>query len=306
MSKIKIRQIIILLSVFYCLAIAACGGQKPQVLPSTQAKANEYNQSGMKAAERGDYKKSLYYYEEALKKNQTIEDTEAMAVNMINMAVIYQKIGETAKAHKLIESALLVPDISNSLKSEAMFEKARLFFKGKEFSKAKEHVAKSLSLNKGPRDGSRWNLLGRIALMEEKDEEAMRAVAMALKLNQENKLTTEEANSLRLMAEINAKKGFFNESKELYLKALRIDKDIGDGKRIALDLRGLGDIALKQLNYGDAISFYKRAYDVSSSAGDVAGALVAIDSLAEAYKKSGDDKNAEEIMKKKTDYMEKK
>ena len=43
----------------------------------------------------------------------------------------------------------LIPDINDSMKAEAAFEKARIFLKEKELSKAKEWVNKSLALNKG-------------------------------------------------------------------------------------------------------------------------------------------------------------
>ena len=42
-----------------------------------------------------------------------------------------------------------------------------------------------------------------------------------------------------------------------------------------------------------------RAYDVSSNAGDTEGTSEALDSLSDAYRKSGDDKKAEEMMKRK-------
>jgi len=108
-------------------------------------------------------------------------------------------------------------------------------------------------------------------------------------------------NSLRLLAEINAKEGLYLESKEFYLKALEIDKELGDSKKIAMTLRGIGMLSSNQEHFHDAAIFYMRAYDVSSNAGDTEGALEALDSLSDAYRKSGDEKKAEEMMKKKAD-----
>ena len=88
-------------------------------------------------------------------------------------------------------------------------------------------------------------------------------------------------------------------SRELYKKALEIDKELGDSKKIAMTLRGIGMLSLKQGHFQEAAIFYLRAYDVSSNAGDTEGALEALDSLSDAYQKSGDDKKAEEMMKKK-------
>lgn len=293
------------LSIACCLFFLGCGGPSAPTLSSIHTMAIEYNQKGMKAVEKGDYEKALGYYMEALKINRSVENTEGIAVNLINIAAIYYKKGNTFEAHEFIDMAFPIPDINYDIKSEAAFEKARLHLKEKEVSKAKEWANRSLSLNKGIREGSRWNLLGRVALMEGRYDESLAIANTALKLNRENKQRIEEANSLRLIAEISAQTDRYEESREFYMRALEIDKESGNGKKIAMSLRGLGELSLKYGHLQDAINFYMRAYNVSSNADDIEGALAAIESLSDAYKKSGDEKNAEEILKKKSD-LEKK
>lgn len=294
-----------LLFTVYCLLLAGCGGPSTPTLSSIHTKAIEYNQKGMKAAGKGDYEKALGYYMEALKINRSVENTEGIAINLINIAAIYHKKDNAFEAHEFIDMAFSIPNINDDIKSEAAFEKARLYLKEKEVSKAKEWADRSLSLNKGIREGSRWNLLGRVALMEGRYGEALAIANTALNLNRENKQRIEEANSLRLIAEISAQTDRYEESREFYLKALEIDKETGDSKKIAMSLRGLGELSLKYGHLQDAINFYMRAYNVSSNADDIEGAITAIESLSDAYKKSGDEKNAEEILKKKSD-LEKK
>ena len=131
-----------------------------------------------------------------------------------------------------------MPDISNEIRSDAAYEKARIYLKGKNTAKAKEWVDKSLSLDKGLREGSRWNLMGRISFAEGKHDEAAAMANTALSLNRENKQRAEESNSLRLMAEINAQKGLYSESRELYKKSLEIDKELGDSKKNCHDSQG--------------------------------------------------------------------
>ncbi|MEK7196721.1 MAG: tetratricopeptide repeat protein [Nitrospirota bacterium] len=288
-----------LLFVSCFLLFIGCGGPSAPTLSSIHARAIEYNQNATKAAEKGDYEKALDYYMEALRINQSVENTGGIAINLINLAVIYQKQGNISEAEKLIDMVFLIPDINDSMKAEAAFEKARIFLKEKELSKAKEWVNKSLALNKGIREGSRWNLLGRIALVEGNYSEALTAANTALKLNSVNKQKTEEANSMRLIAEIRALTDKFEESREAYMKALEIDKESGDSKKIAVDLKGLGDIFLKYGRLQDAVNFYIRAYTVSRTDEDMEGASKAAESLADAYRKSGDDKKAEEILKTK-------
>jgi tetratricopeptide (TPR) repeat protein len=310
----KLKALRCSLSTVYCLLLIGCGGAQTQTLSAVNLRAIEYNQNAAKAVEKGDYEKALAYYMEALRVNRSIENTEGIAVNLINIAVLYQKKGKTSlpgespkatNTHEFIDIAFSMPDISNEIKSDAAYEKARIYLKEKNTVKAKEWVNKSLSLDKGLREGSRWNLMGRISFAEGKYDEAATMANTALNLNRENKQKAEESNSLRLMAEINAQKGLYSESRELYKKSLEIDKELGDSKKIATTLRGIGMLFLKQRHFQDAAIFYMRAYDVSSNAEDAEGASEALDSLSDAYRKSGDDKKAEEILKKK-DGIEKK
>ena len=300
------QSIHILLFTVYCslFTVLGCGGAQIPTLSAVNLKAIEYNQNAAKAFENGNYEKALAYYMEALKINRSIENTEGIAVNLINIAVIYQKKGNFLNAHEFVDIAFSMPDISNEIRSEAAYEKARLLLREKDTAKAKEWVNRSLSLNKGLCEGSRWNLMGRIAFAEGKHDEAAAMANTALKLNRENKQKTEEANSLRLIAEINTQKGLYSEAKELYLKSLEIDKEIGDSKKIAMTFRGIGMISLKQGHFQDAVMFYIRAYDVSSNAGDMEGTSEALDFMSDAYRKSGDEKKAVEMLEKKAD-MEK-
>ena len=232
-----------------------CGGAQTQTLSAVNLRAIEYNQNAAKAMEKGDYEKALAYYVEALRVNRSIENTEGIAVNLINIAVLYQKKGNTSNAHEFVDIAFSMPDISNEIRSDAAYEKARIYLKEKNTAKAKEWVDKSLSLNKGLREGSRWNLMGRISFAEGKYDDAAAMANTALNLNRENKQRAEESNSLRLMAEINAQKGLYSESRELYKKSLEIDKELGDSKKIAMTLRGIGMLSLKQGHFQDAAIF---------------------------------------------------
>ncbi|MBI1812085.1 MAG: tetratricopeptide repeat protein [Nitrospirae bacterium] len=295
----KLKAVCCLLFAVYCLLLIGCSGAQTQTLSAVNLRAIEYNQNAAKAVEKGDYEKALAYYMEALKINRSIENTEGIAVNLINIAVLYQKKGNPSNAHEFVDIAFSMPDISNEIRSDAAYEKARIYLKEKNAAKAKEWVNKSLSVDKGLREGSRWNLMGRISFAEGKYDEAAAMANTALNLNRENKQRAEESNSLRLMAEINAQKGLYWESRELYKKSLEIDKELGDSKKIATTLRGIGMLSLKQGHFQDAAIFYLRAYDVSSNAGDTEGTSEALDSLSDAYRKSDDDKKAEEILKKK-------
>ena len=80
-----------LLSTVCCLLLIGCGGPSAPTLSAIHEKAVEHNQKAAKAVEEGNYEKALAYYMEALRVNRSIENTEGIAVNLINIAVLYQK-----------------------------------------------------------------------------------------------------------------------------------------------------------------------------------------------------------------------
>ncbi|MCE5194367.1 MAG: tetratricopeptide repeat protein [Nitrospiraceae bacterium] len=298
MNRKQLLFLLLITSIYFSLY--ACGGQQIQTLPVVHTKAIEYNQKGLKAAEKGDYEKALNYNLEALKLNRSIENTDGTAVNMLNIAVLYSKKGDTAEAHKYINDIFALQGINDATMSEALFENARLYLKEIKLAEAREYAKKSLSLHKGTREGSRWNILSRIALIESKYDEAFLYAGTALKLNISNNQAKEESNSLRLLADLNMIKKNYSESRKLYENALEIDKKIGDSKKIALTLRSLGELCFRQGELKDSKSYFIRAYEVSRNAGDMEGTIIAIDALTSVYEKSGDKVNAEKLLKEKT------
>lgn len=292
---------LLLLATCCILIITGCGSKTIQTASSAQSKSMEYNLKGVKASGKGDLEKALAYHLEALKINRSIENIEGISADLISIAVIYQKKGDLKTAQVYINEVFTLSGVSDAMKSEAAFENARIFFKLNDLSKSREWVNRSLALNKGVRDGSRLNLLGRIAFMETKYDEALDTAQNALRINQSNKQRNEEANSIRLTAEIYMAKKSYSDARRYYLNALEIDKELGVSKKIALDLHGLGMLSLNEGNAQDAVSYFIREYEVSSAAEDIDGAVSALDSIADAYKKTGSNQKAEEILKKKAE-----
>ncbi len=291
---------------FFCASLlSGCGGAKTKPLSAIHQSAIEHNQKGMKAAEKQDYDRALRYYEHALILNRSIENIEGTGINLINIAVIYQKMNNPHDAHKFIDSALALPDLSSVIKSEAAYEKARIYFKENNLTKSKEWAEYALSVNKGPRDGSRVNILGRIALIENRYDEALSLADSALSLNINNKDKLEEANSLRLLAQANMQNGRYEKSNEFYLRALDMDKALGNSHGIAMDLRGIGELFLKKGDVNNSIDFFKRAYNVNINSGDINSALSDLELLEKIYRGLGDEKKAQDILNKKSD-LEKK
>lgn len=298
--------VVAICSLVFLFVLQSCGGGQAAKVSDLYSTATEYNQKSVKAAKKGDYDKAILYQAQALKINRSIENSDGIAINLINLSVIYQKKNiNNDDAHKFVDEAFALSTSNNSLRSEAAFEKSRLYLKEKEYAKAKSWAENALSINKSTRDGSRLNIIGQVAFYEGKDDYAMQTALNALKLNKENNQKNEESNSLRLIADIYVYKKQYSEAKEFYSKALEIDKESGESNKIAMTLTSLGELSLKQDKTEDAANYYKRALNVSSSAEDYESSLRSINALIETYKISGDKAKAEEMLKIKDDIEKK-
>lgn len=303
----KIRNMIVVICPFIFLFVfQSCGGGQAARVSTLYSTAAEYNQKGVKAAQKGDYNKAIFYQAQALKINRSIENTDGIAINLINLSVIYQKKNiDNKEAYKFVDEAFAVSTGNKALQSEAAFEKSRLYLKEKKYAEAKTWAEKALSLNKGARDGSRLNIIGQVMFYEGSYDNAMQTALNALKLNKENSQKNEESNSLRLLADIHVYKKQYNEAKEFYLKALETDKELGESNKIAMTLTSLGKLSSKQNKLQEAADYYKRAFNVNSSSDDYENSLENIDALMKIYEASGDKAGLDEMLKIKND-MEKK
>lgn len=306
MNKNIMNIVVTICSLVFLFALQSCGGGQAAKVSDLYSTATEYNQKGVKAAKKGDYDKAILYQVQALKINRSIENTDGIAINLINLSVIYQKKNiNNNEVHKFVDEAFAISTGNNALRSEAAFEKSRLYLKEKKYAEAKDWAEKALGLNKGARDGSRLNIIGQVTFHEGKYDDAVQTALNALKLNKENNQKNEESNSLKLIAEIYVYKKQYNEAKELYLRALEIDKESGESNKIAMTLGLLGELSLKQNKPEEAADYYKRAFNVSSSAEDYESSLRSINALIETYKISGDKAKVEEMLKIKNDIEKK-
>ena len=251
-----------------CGLLAGCAGSTKPELADVYVKSLESERRGFKAAKSGDHAKSLLYYQQALRFRRSVEDIDGIAIDLVNLAVLYQRLGSEADARALIAEVFGLPGVNDSVLSEAAYENAKLYLKDNDFVKARIWGNKSLSLDKNKRVASRFNLLGRIAFMEGNNEEALQWANSALESNQEDLQKAEQANSLRLIAMVNVQKGNDAEAMEYYSQALRLDKEAGESAKIALDLLELGKLSLKAGNSEEAQMFFHRADQVRKSAGN--------------------------------------
>lgn len=254
------------------ITLSGCGAKHP-ILSDAHLSAVKFNQRAESSFKNGDYENALRLYNEALKINHSIENIDGIAINIINMAATYRKLGDKNNAHKQIDEILNAPSIAyNPLHlSGAAFLKAMLYSDEKNFDKTLEWTDKSLSFCQGPQcnnTGKVYNLKGRAYLEKGDVASAISYGNKGLESNTEDGHKTERANSLRLIADAKLMKGEYEDARKFYEDALSIDKTLGLSRKIAQDLMGIGNTYFKQDNKSSALDYFKRALSVSESAGD--------------------------------------
>lgn len=265
----------LLFTVYCLLGVTACV-HTPPVLSDAHLKAIEFNQKAESAFKKSDYRKALNLYNEALKINSSIENFDGIAKNLINLSIIYRKLGDKDNAHKCVDEVVqsLELGVQSELVSEASFVKARFYTDDGYYNQALEWAEKALSFCKDTKcriEGKIYNLKSRIAFLSGDFSIAETFAIRGLELNEKTKDIGEIANSLRIRAEIKLKKEEYDEAKKLFEDALIIDKSLGLSKKIAMDLMGIGNAFFNQDKPWEALKYFKRALSISETGDDKQG-----------------------------------
>lgn len=254
------------------LVTSSCGSITPHQ-PKQYEDLAELSQKAHLAYEQKEYDRALKLYAEALRISRSLDNSKSTTLNLINMAVIHHKLKNQKTAHTLLDEALALEGVPSEFISEAQFQKALLNLDIGKPEAAHSWAEKSLASCKSSAEcesslGARWNLLGRVVLLQGKDAEAWGFAAKGYDLSKKYEAPAEEANAYRLMAEIKLKQKDRQAAKDLYNKALTIDKELGQSRKILLDLKGLAEVYAEEGNAPEAAKYYQRAYEAAKNSGE--------------------------------------
>lgn len=262
---------------FICLSLfPGCRSVPPPTLSDSQLKAVELNNRAGRAFKKGKYKSALDFYTEALAISHSIENADGIAANLLNLAAVYRRLGETEEAHNSVDEVLDNEYITFSPEhlSGAAFIKAMLYLDDDEYDRAREMADRSLSFCSDvscPLEGSIYNLKARLALQKMDPKTALSLGERGIKLNRRYSDEVEIANSLRLIGDAKTAIEEYKEARKFYEEALSIDKRLGLSRKIAADLMGMGDTLFGEGKLSEALAYYRRALIVSENGGDREG-----------------------------------
>lgn len=276
------------------LSWAGCAGSSGKGMAPARLQAIDHNQRGIEAEARGNGDAALAEFSQAFRLHGSIENRDGMVIALINIARTLRLRGDLASARQAIERASSLLQEHSALAPELSFERAKILLAAGELTAAHEWAVRAAA-ETGEGRGRRLNLVALTLFRQGLPAQAREQAESALGLNRASGLAGEEANSLRLLGEIELAQGRGDRATDFFNGALSLDKELGSGRKIAADLRGLGRAALTTGDLTGAIGFCRRALEVSLNNGDSASAADDMARLAELYQRQGEPELAEQI-----------
>jgi tetratricopeptide (TPR) repeat protein len=262
------------------LVASGCAGVAP-FQNATERQAVSLNQRAARAYEQGNYLGAAALYEQALRLNTAVENTEGIAVNALSLARSYQAAGDAAAAHRVLDGLLAEGPLTipQARRAEAQARKAQLYLDANDVARAQEWVERALASCNGCAALPAIQVLrGRSALAAGDHGAALdwanKALA-AIGADPGPGLAGERANALRLAGEARLARGEQQAAIAPLEQALETDRRLGLSSRIYLDLMALGRAHLQLGNRAAAREYFSRARNVGAAANDAASVRAA-------------------------------
>ncbi|HKA39523.1 MAG TPA: tetratricopeptide repeat protein [Burkholderiales bacterium] len=256
------------------LALAGCGSTPP---PQSDAELRrermvELNDRARAAVSRGELRRAVVYYREALRLAEAIEDFRTIGLNSLNLAAVLQSLGEPEQAHRALERVIATPSrFDAAVVGEAAGRRSYLALQAGQLDVAEQWLQRSEKDCKPPacrRDTALVSLRALLTLERGAPAEARKLAARALAASRSEGNREEEANALRVDGRAAAALGDRAGAMAALNQALALDKQLALPHKIGLDLLALAEVELAGGGREAARDYAQRALDVSRATGN--------------------------------------
>jgi tetratricopeptide (TPR) repeat protein len=253
------------------LLLAACG-HDPAPRSDVREAAVEANQRAQAAFKAGDYEAARDHTRRALDLYRALDDADGVATELVNLSVAQLAAGDVAGAIATLDPFFANPglEFSAAQRAEAAYRRAWIARRTADARETDTWLTRAEGWCRGecPANGRLLNLRAQIALeggdLATAREQATRAVAA----NRKTQDRVEEANAVRLLANVAASHGDHAGARAHFEQALALDKETGQAAKIHADLIGIG-LSLRAQGRGrEAVEYFERARSVAQGAGD--------------------------------------
>lgn len=250
------------------LLTGLAGCATPKTLSPSQAQAVALNRQGMDSFTAGDIVRAQQAFEAALRLERAVENEEGIALNLLNLAQCYQRLGKPELSAAMLDQLLDSGGVAFSAqrRAEAALQHALLAFQRQDMTAAERWQRDGAALcGDCALAGKLRSLAARLALQRGDAQEALEAASDALAKSGDDNV--EKANALRLQGAAQLALGQKPAAEAALLQALALDKDGGLPDKVLQDLQLLGhagaDTAAQR-------RYWRRALAVAQASGKAA------------------------------------
>lgn len=254
------------------LLLAGCGAPGPQP-PAAQARLEDASLRGASQARAGDHAGAARRYEEALRIARSLDDADAVAVNSINLSIVYQRMGRDADARAAL--TLVLNDerraFSETRRLQAELRMAIMALAVRDTAGATSWAGRArercqpLNCAQTP---SILNVQAQAALESGQPAKAFTVANAAADRARSQDDPSEYANALRIVGRAQRAMGDAPAAVQALEKALEIDRELADARKIMADLLELAHASLAAGNKQAARNYQERATTISRALKD--------------------------------------
>jgi tetratricopeptide (TPR) repeat protein len=253
-----------------CAAIREKTGDKSELAGTTM-------NLGVLLYNTGDFKKSIAYYNKALKVFEQLKDTLNIAKCLVNVGMTESDMGNTIAAKEKISHASFlykavkaeedwagsIENIASILSKEGKRDSALIYYfkvlKVREALKDEKTIGVTLNnIASVYSDLKQYNL-------------ALEYIDKAINLEDKIGNLLRKANRLSVKGSIYIEMNNFNEAEKYYLQALKIRQTLNNKKEISASYISLGNLNQKINKPDVALEYYLKALPIKEEMGDLPG-----------------------------------
>ena len=249
------------------LLLAGCGAPGPQP-PAAQARLEDASVRGASQLRAGDYAGAARRYEDAMRIARSLDDADSVAVNSLNLSIVYQRMGRDADARAVL--APIVADergaFSATRRMQAELRMAIIALAARDaagaaaWSRRAQERCQALNCAQAP---AILNVQAQAALESGQAAEASTLASAAADRAKQQDDRSETANALRLVGRAQRALGNAPGAVQTLQQALDIDRELADPRKIMADLLELAHASLAAGNKQAARDYQERATVIS-------------------------------------------
>lgn len=232
---------------------------------------------------------------------QAIDDKLGLAANCTNFGILYQVQGNYPRAINYYTLSLKYNEEINNKSGigTSLHNIGHVYQDQSDFKRAVDFYQRSLKIRESEGELSKIAEsevnLGSVYLELNEYDKAMRSLERSLKIFRELGNKGGEAAALGNIGMVYNAKKEYDQAIDYYTRSLAIQQELGDKMTTAISLLNIGRVHLALEKYEKAISYIRESLAISREIGDASGLKQASGSLSEAYKKTGQFKEALEM-----------